>query len=72
MVHLNSDEVLSIARLHAEQTYRGLSLYRVPIEMEHDGWHFEYTLRDQNVGGQGPHYVIKPCMATILSQRYEQ
>ncbi len=69
---LSSDEVLRIARLDAEQAYRDLSAYRISLLLERDGWHVDYLLRDPNLNGGGPHYVIDPVTGGILAKRYEQ
>jgi hypothetical protein len=69
---LTSDEVLKIARLDAERAYRDLAPYRIGIVLEADGWHVDYQLKDPNLNGGGPHYVIDPDNGVILSKRYEQ
>ena len=55
---LASDEALRIARTDAERVYRELHLYRIEIAFESDGWHIDYELKDSNLQGGGPHYVI--------------
>ncbi|MCI0681032.1 MAG: hypothetical protein L0Y71_02920 [Gemmataceae bacterium] len=69
---LSSDEALKIARLDAERAYRDLAAYRIGIALEADGWHVDYELKDPNLNGGGPHYVIEPHSGVILSKRYEQ
>lgn len=69
---LSSDQVLRIARLDAEKAYRDLSPYRISIALEHDGWHVDYLLKDPNLNGGGPHYVIDPFTGTIVGKKYEQ
>ncbi len=69
---LSSDEILRIARLDAEQAYRDLTPYRITLTLEADGWHVDYVLKDPNLNGGGPHYVIDPCTGVILRKRYEQ
>ncbi|MCI0637954.1 MAG: hypothetical protein L0Y72_23735 [Gemmataceae bacterium] len=39
---LSSNEALKIARLDAERVYRDLTLYRIAIVLEADGWHVDY------------------------------
>ena len=69
---ITSDQALRIARLDAERVYRDLSPYRVSISLEPDGWHVDYELKDPDVQGGGPHYVIDPEDGAILAKQYEQ
>ena len=69
---LSSDEVLKIARLDAERAYRDLAPYRIAIALEADGWHVDYELKDSNLNGGGPHYLIDPHTGAILAKRYDQ
>jgi hypothetical protein len=69
---LASDEVLKIARLDAERAYRDLQLYRISLVLEPDGWHVDYQLKDPQLNGGGPHYVIDPTSGAILGRKYEQ
>lgn len=69
---LSSDEVLRIARIDAERAYRDLTVYRICIQLEVDGWHVDYELKDPRLNGGGPHYVIDPRSGELLSKRYEQ
>ncbi len=66
------DQVLRIARLDAEQTYRDLSPYRISLAMEADGWHVDYELKNPNFNGGGPHYLIDPMTGKILFKKYDQ
>jgi uncharacterized membrane protein YkoI len=66
------DQALRIARLDAEKAYRDLSMYRIVLTLEKDGWHVDYELRDRVSEGGGPHYVIDSKTGNILSKRYEQ
>ncbi len=69
---LSSDQVLRIARLDAEQAYRDLTPYCICITQEPDGWHVDYLLKDQNLNGGGPHYLINPLTGDIVAKKYEQ
>ncbi len=69
---LPCDEVLRIARLDAERAYRDLSPYRITLTLESDGWHVDYLLKNPNLNGGGPHYVIDANSGAIISKRYEQ
>ena len=55
---ISCDQALRIARTDAESAYRDLSLYRISIVLEQDGWQVDYELKDANLHGGGPHYVI--------------
>jgi hypothetical protein len=69
---LPSDQILHIARLDAERTYGDLTRFRIQLVLEADGWHVDYDLKDANLNGGGPHYLIDSRSGTILSRRYEQ
>lgn len=69
---MTCDRALAIARLDAEQVYRNLERFRILIALESDGWHIEYWLKDPNVQGGGPHYIIDAVTGSILSKKYFQ
>jgi len=69
---LSSDEVLRIARLDAERAYRDLTPFRISMSLENDGWHVDFELKDPQLNGGGPHYVIHPATGALLTKRYEQ
>jgi hypothetical protein len=69
--HISSDEALKIARVDAERAYRDLSIYRVIVSCEPDGWHVDYELKDANSRGGGAHYIIDAA-GKIISKKYEQ
>ena len=66
------DQALRIAREDAEKAYRDLSRYHIRLALESDGWHVDYELKDPNVRGGGPHYIIDQANGAIVSKRYEQ
>jgi hypothetical protein len=49
-----------------------LSLYRASVALEGDGWHVDYELKEPQLQGGGPHYVIDPGDGKILVRLYEQ
>jgi hypothetical protein len=65
-------QALAIAQTDAARAYRDLSLYRIQLELEDDGWHVDYDLKDPRLKGGGPHYVIDAQSGAIVSKRYEQ
>ena len=69
---LTADRVLAIAQADAAAAYRDLSVYRIRLVLEEDGWHIDYELKDPRHKGGGPHYVIDARSGAILSKRYEQ
>jgi hypothetical protein len=69
---VSPDGALRIARLDAEQKYRDLSPYRIAIVLEDTHWRIDYELRNSNVQGGGPHYLIDAATGAILSKRYAQ
>ena len=69
---VSADAALRIARLDAEQKYRDLSPYRIAIVFDDNHWRIDYELRNPNVQGGGPHYLIDAVTGVILSKRYAQ
>jgi hypothetical protein len=67
-----SDHALQIARLDAEKVYGDLARYRILVTLEDDGWHVEYSPKDSNLNGGGPHYVIDSTTGSILAKKYYQ
>jgi hypothetical protein len=63
---------LAIAQADASRVYRNLSDYRIHLVLEDDGWHVDYELKNPNLKGGGPHYVIDAQAGSIVSKRYEQ
>jgi hypothetical protein len=66
------EKALEVARRDAEKVYRDLSRFRIQIALEPDGWRVEYWLKDVNINGGGPHYVIDAATGAILSKKYYQ
>ncbi len=71
-VVLEGDQVLAIAQADAARVYRDLSVYRIQLVLEEDGWHVDYDLKDPRPKGGGPHYLINAHTGAIASKRYEQ
>ncbi len=69
---VSSDEALRVARLDAESVYGDLSDYRIEVVLDPDGWHIKYRLKNPNLNGGGPHYVIDVATGAILSKKYYQ
>ena len=69
---LAGDQVLAIAQADASQVYRDLSMYRIQLALEDDGWHVDYELKDPKLVGGGPHYLIDAVAGSIVAKRYEQ
>ncbi len=69
---VTSDQALRTSRLDAEKSYRDLTPFFVQVELEDDGWHIDYELKDRTLNGGGPHYVIDAQTGAIRTKRYEQ
>ena len=69
---VTSDQALCIARLDAENAYRDLLPFCIHVELDDDGWHVDYELRNKQSHGGGPHYVIDAQTGVIRTKRYEQ
>lgn len=71
-VNLAGDQALAVAQRDASRVYRDLSPYRIQLVLEDDGWHVDYELKNPQLKGGGPHYVIDAQTGAIVSKRYEQ
>lgn len=71
-VTVTSDQALRTARLDAEKAYRDLTPFFVQVELEDDGWHVDYELKNRQSNGGGPHYVVDAQTGVIRTKRYEQ
>jgi hypothetical protein len=69
---ITSGQALKIARLDAEKAYRDLSPFRVVVELNEDGWHVDYELKNRQAHGGGAHYLVDAQTGTIRTKRYEQ
>jgi hypothetical protein len=69
---LACEQALAIAQSDASKIYRDLSSYRICLALEEDGWHIDYELKDPQLTGGGPHYVIDATTWAVVSKRYEQ
>lgn len=69
---LAGDQALAIAQADAAKAYRDLSMYRIQLVLENDGWHVDYELKDPRLKGGGPHYIIDAVSGVVLMKRYEQ
>jgi hypothetical protein len=69
---ISCDQALKIARSDAESVYRDLSLYRISVALQPEGWQVDYELMNADLQGGGPHYVIDARTGAILAKRYEQ
>ena len=67
-----SDQALAIAQTDADKIYRDLTIYRIQLVLEADGWHVDYELKDPKLVGGGPHYIIDAVAGSIVAKRYEQ
>jgi hypothetical protein len=72
VVGLAGDQVLAIAQADASRVYLDLSLYRIQLVLEDDGWHIDYELKSPRLKGGGPHYIIDAHTGAVISKRYEQ
>ena len=69
---LAGDQALTIAQADASRAYGDLSVFKIQLVLQEDGWHVDYDLKDPTWKGGGPHYVIDSVTGAILSKRYEQ
>jgi len=72
VVSLAAAQVLAIAQADAARVYRDLSPYRIQLDLEDDGWHVDYELKDPRLKGGWPVYVVDAHTGGIISKRYEQ
>ena len=52
-ISLSADRILAIAQPDALAEYPDVSLYRIRLALEDDGWHVEYELKDPKLKGGG-------------------
>jgi hypothetical protein len=69
---IDKNKALQIADENAGKFYRDLSVYMVNIELNNNKWHVDYILKDKNLDGGGPHYIISAETGEILEIRFEQ
>ena len=69
---ISQKEALDIAKKDAELVYRDLTIYEVMAEVKENNWHIDYELKNPELHGGGPHYVISGSTGEIVSKRYEQ
>ena len=69
---IDKKKALEIAQENAGKVYRDLSVYAVKIELQTNNWHIDYILKDKNLDGGGPHYIISAETGQILEMRFEQ
>ena len=69
---LTSDQAQRVARLDAETAYRDLSIYRIQVSLDRDGWHVDDELKDREPHGGGPRHVTFPTRGKVLSKQYER
>jgi hypothetical protein len=66
------DSILKIAERNAKTAYRDLSIYTVKAELKGEKWYVDYEIRNTQMLGGGPHYIISARTGKIDSCRYEQ
>jgi uncharacterized membrane protein YkoI len=69
---VTADQALRMAQADAAGANRDLSIYRIRLALERDGWHVDYELKKPRLKGGAPHYVIDADTGVIVSSRYEQ
>jgi hypothetical protein len=68
VVGLAGDQSLAIAQADASRVYRDLSMYRIQLVLEGDGWHVGYELKHPGLKGGGPHYIIDAHTGAVVSR----
>lgn len=63
---------MAVAHSDAIRVYTSVHRFRIEVVLDDDGWHVDYYLRNPNLCGGGPHYVIDPATGAILKKRYDQ
>ena len=72
MHDISREQAVRIAAEDARRVYHDLSDYDVEAKREKDGWHIDYDLKNRQMNGGGPHYVIDATDGHIISKRYDQ
>lgn len=69
---ISEKEALQIAEIDAKAAYGNLELYTVRAVLDRNTWLVDYELRDPNLNGGGPHYIIDAKTGAVLDKHYEQ
>ena len=72
VMKIDKQEALKIAKDDALVQYRDLSIYDVMIELDDENWKIDYVLKNKDLQGGGPHYLISSETGEIVWRRYEQ
>jgi len=69
---ISGHKALEIAEMDAAPVYEDLSIYRIELLLENDGWHVAFRIKQPRMAGGGPHYIISAETGEILSKKYYQ
>jgi len=65
---VNQETALKIAQKDAKSSYRDLSVYNIRAKYKEGNWHVDFDLKDPQMPGGGPHYIICGETGIILTQ----
>ncbi len=69
---ITREKALKIANDDASLIYSDLTPYEIESRLENGNWVIDYEIKDPNVVGGGPHYIISGITGKILLFRYDQ
>ena len=69
---IDKERAVAIAKENAGKFYSDLSVYDVLVQLRDNNWHVDYILKDKNLDGGGPHYIISAATGEITDMRFEQ
>ncbi|MFL5588724.1 MAG: hypothetical protein ACJ8DI_13875 [Ktedonobacteraceae bacterium] len=69
---IDEKQAIEIATKDASLVYRDLTIYETSALLIEDNWLVDFEIKDPNLQGGGPHYVISGTTGEILRKRYEQ
>ncbi|MCI0702969.1 MAG: PepSY domain-containing protein [Planctomycetia bacterium] len=70
---ISPQQAIAIAEEDALPVY-GAALHKMVLRaaLYDDGWHINYDLKEPNLQGGGPHYVIDATTGAIVTKHYYQ
>ena len=72
LVSVSREQAVEIARTDATRAYRDLSGYEPVANLGHGVSLIEFQLKDRDLVGGGPSYVIDAETGEVLSKKYHQ
>lgn len=69
---VNKEKAIEVSKKDALMVYGDITMYDIKAKLENGNWIIDYILKNEQLVGGGPHYVISATTGEILEYRYEQ